>query len=164
MRQLCLQFAWLIGLYCLDSTSKKVLAVYLPQLEVDVTEDGDFCNEWIMGTTSNAAGNMQPVKVSANLVFHNFNKLACLYTDFPRSMKGKQIKKIPSNDNVIPLHGDGPLHMVSLPSAILVLYAHRLQSDHPNWVDPDAAVSPRASKPLHAAACAQSVASIQDAS
>ena len=35
--------------------------------------------------------------------------------------------------------------------------------DHPDWADPDAAVSPRASKSPHAAACAQSVASVQDA-
>eukprot|EP00957_Ditylum_brightwellii_P201083 15323999-Ditylum_brightwellii.AAC.1 len=34
--------------------------------------------------------------------------------------------------------------------------------DHPEWVDPDAAVLPRASKSLHAAACVQSGASIQD--
>eukprot|EP00957_Ditylum_brightwellii_P132686 10117668-Ditylum_brightwellii.AAC.1 len=58
-----------------------------------------------MGTTSDTAGKMQLVKVSANLVFHNFNKLAHPYTDFPRSMKGEQIKKIPSNDTVIPPHG-----------------------------------------------------------
>eukprot|EP00957_Ditylum_brightwellii_P075773 5758729-Ditylum_brightwellii.AAC.1 len=67
---------------------------------------------------------MQLVKVSANLVFHNFNRLAWPYTDFPKSMKGKLIKKIPSNDAVIPLHGDGPLHMVALPLAIPVSYAH----------------------------------------
>eukprot|EP00957_Ditylum_brightwellii_P144047 10975861-Ditylum_brightwellii.AAC.1 len=36
--------------------------------------------------------------------------------------------------------------------------------DHLEWVDPDAAVSPRASKSLHAAACVQSGASMQDAS
>eukprot|EP00957_Ditylum_brightwellii_P009733 733623-Ditylum_brightwellii.AAC.2 len=36
--------------------------------------------------------------------------------------------------------------------------------DHPNWVDPNAAVSSRASKSPHVATCAQSVASIQDAS
>eukprot|EP00957_Ditylum_brightwellii_P056322 4269822-Ditylum_brightwellii.AAC.1 len=35
--------------------------------------------------------------------------------------------------------------------------------DHPEWVDPDAAVSPRASKSLHAVACMQFGASIQDA-
>eukprot|EP00957_Ditylum_brightwellii_P140553 10708420-Ditylum_brightwellii.AAC.1 len=33
--------------------------------------------------------------------------------------------------------------------------------DHPNWVDPDATSSPRASKSLHAAACAHSVTSVQ---
>eukprot|EP00957_Ditylum_brightwellii_P035690 2706370-Ditylum_brightwellii.AAC.1 len=71
---------------------------------------------------------MQPVKVSANLVFDNFNKLAHPYTDFPKSMKGKLIKKIPSNDAVISLHGDDSLHMVSLPLAIPVLYKYGLQS------------------------------------
>eukprot|EP00957_Ditylum_brightwellii_P157673 12001264-Ditylum_brightwellii.AAC.1 len=101
----------LVGLRCLDSTYKKVLVIYLPQLKVDVTEDSNLCNEWITGTMSNAAGKMQLVKVSTTLVFHNFNKLAHLYTDFPRSMKGKHIKKIPSSDAVIPMHRDGPLHV-----------------------------------------------------
>eukprot|EP00957_Ditylum_brightwellii_P112555 8580318-Ditylum_brightwellii.AAC.1 len=59
---------------------------------------------------SDAAGKMQPVKVSANLVFHNFNELACLYADFPKSMKGKTIKKIPADNAVIPLPGEDPLH------------------------------------------------------
>eukprot|EP00957_Ditylum_brightwellii_P185859 14150272-Ditylum_brightwellii.AAC.1 len=36
--------------------------------------------------------------------------------------------------------------------------------DHPEWMDPDAAISPRASKFLHAATCMKSGASIQDAS
>eukprot|EP00957_Ditylum_brightwellii_P188327 14337734-Ditylum_brightwellii.AAC.1 len=45
---------------------------------------------------------MQPVKVSANLVFHNFNELARLYADFPKGMKGKTIKKIPADNAVIP--------------------------------------------------------------
>eukprot|EP00957_Ditylum_brightwellii_P005840 444471-Ditylum_brightwellii.AAC.1 len=58
---------------------------------------------------------MQPVKVSANLVFHNFNKLARLYTYFLKSIKGKQIKKILTDNAVIPLPGDNPLHVVSLP-------------------------------------------------
>eukprot|EP00957_Ditylum_brightwellii_P033744 2557178-Ditylum_brightwellii.AAC.1 len=95
---------------------------------MDINEDGDLCNKWITGTTSDAAGKMQPVKVSANLVFHNFNKLACLHTEFLKSMKGKLIKKIPSDDTVIPLHRDGPLHTVSLPLAIPVSYEHGLQS------------------------------------
>eukprot|EP00957_Ditylum_brightwellii_P157464 11984340-Ditylum_brightwellii.AAC.1 len=37
-----------------------------------------------------------------------------------------------------------------------------MAKNHPDWVDPDAAVSPRASKSPYAAACVQSVASIQD--
>eukprot|EP00957_Ditylum_brightwellii_P008543 648001-Ditylum_brightwellii.AAC.1 len=77
-----------------------------------------------LGTTSDAAGKMQPDKVSTNLVFHNFNKLACPYTDFLKSMKGKQIKKIPTDNAVIPLPGDNLLHVVSLPLAILVSYEH----------------------------------------
>eukprot|EP00957_Ditylum_brightwellii_P051389 3897050-Ditylum_brightwellii.AAC.1 len=73
-------------------------------------------------------------------------------------MKGKQIKKIPSNDAVIPLHRDSLLHVVSLPSAMSVLHTHRLQSGKVSNKDF------RVSKSLHAAACAQSGASIQDAS
>eukprot|EP00957_Ditylum_brightwellii_P037675 2849276-Ditylum_brightwellii.AAC.1 len=67
----------LVGFHCPNSTSKQILVIYLPQLEVDINKDGNLCNKWITGTTSNAAGKMQPVKVSANMVFHNFNKLAC---------------------------------------------------------------------------------------
>eukprot|EP00957_Ditylum_brightwellii_P175961 13398324-Ditylum_brightwellii.AAC.1 len=174
-------------------------------------------------------------------------------------MKGKTIKKIPADNTVIPLPGEDPLHMVSLPLAIPVSYEHGLQTgkvttedlrydseayhplmglwadtlayqlspatgfsgltqkkddvpnsrgfearddgllpvvalleecsddgafisnitrcldyvknsniatwlkDHPDWVDRNAAVSPRASKSPHAAVCAHSVASIQDA-
>eukprot|EP00957_Ditylum_brightwellii_P101397 7727297-Ditylum_brightwellii.AAC.1 len=71
---------------------------------------------------------MQPVNVSANQIFHNFNKMACPYSALPKNIKGKQIKKIPNNDAIILPHGDSPLHVVHLPSAIPVSYAHRLQS------------------------------------
>eukprot|EP00957_Ditylum_brightwellii_P011404 862180-Ditylum_brightwellii.AAC.1 len=71
---------------------------------------------------------MQPVKVSANLVFHNFNELARPYADFSKSMKGKTIKKIPADNAVISPPGEDPLHVVSLSSAILVSYKHGLQS------------------------------------
>eukprot|EP00957_Ditylum_brightwellii_P198844 15156388-Ditylum_brightwellii.AAC.1 len=71
---------------------------------------------------------MQWVKVSANLVFHNFNELAHPYADFPKGMKGKTIKKIPADNAVIPPPGDDPLHVVSLPLAILVSYKRALQS------------------------------------
>eukprot|EP00957_Ditylum_brightwellii_P120289 9178705-Ditylum_brightwellii.AAC.1 len=67
----------LVRLRCLDSTSKRILVKYLPQLKVDIKEEDDLCNKWITGTTSDAAGTMQSVKVSANLIFHNFNNLAC---------------------------------------------------------------------------------------
>eukprot|EP00957_Ditylum_brightwellii_P030238 2289322-Ditylum_brightwellii.AAC.1 len=102
----------LVGLRCLDSTSKHILVVHLPQLEVDINKEGNLCDKWITCTTSNAAGKMQPIKVSANLVFHNFNKLDCLYADFPKSMKGKLIKKIPNNGAVIPLPRDNLLHVL----------------------------------------------------
>eukprot|EP00957_Ditylum_brightwellii_P168977 12862167-Ditylum_brightwellii.AAC.1 len=71
---------------------------------------------------------MQPIKVSANLVFHNFNELAHPYADFPKSMKGETIKKIPADNAVIPPPGEDSLHVVSLPLAIPVLYKHGLQS------------------------------------
>eukprot|EP00957_Ditylum_brightwellii_P009717 732740-Ditylum_brightwellii.AAC.1 len=67
---------------------------------------------------------MQPVKVSTNPVFHNFNEMACPYADLPKSMKGKTIKKIPADNALIPLPGEDPLHVVSLPLAIPVLYEH----------------------------------------
>eukprot|EP00957_Ditylum_brightwellii_P050399 3821922-Ditylum_brightwellii.AAC.2 len=92
----------LVGLCCLDLTSKCILVVYLPQLEVDINGEGNLCDEWITGTTSDAAGKIQPVKVFANLVFHNFNKLACPYAEFPKSMKGETIMKIPTDNAVIP--------------------------------------------------------------
>eukprot|EP00957_Ditylum_brightwellii_P122140 9314601-Ditylum_brightwellii.AAC.1 len=57
----------LVGLRCMDSTSKCILVVYLPQLEVDIDKEGNLCDEWITGTMSDAAGKMQLVKVSANL-------------------------------------------------------------------------------------------------
>eukprot|EP00957_Ditylum_brightwellii_P163656 12460315-Ditylum_brightwellii.AAC.1 len=50
----------LVGLRCLDSTPKCILVVYLPQLEVDINNESDLCNKWITGTTSDAAGKMQP--------------------------------------------------------------------------------------------------------
>eukprot|EP00957_Ditylum_brightwellii_P157179 11962683-Ditylum_brightwellii.AAC.1 len=76
---------------------------------------------------SNAAGKMQPVKVSATQIFHNFVELAHPYINLPKSMKGSEIKKIPSADSVLPPPGDDSVHLVSLPLAIPVLYAHGLQ-------------------------------------
>eukprot|EP00957_Ditylum_brightwellii_P051946 3940225-Ditylum_brightwellii.AAC.1 len=49
----------LVGLHCLDSTLKRILVVYLPQLEVDINKEGNLCDKWITGTTSDAAGKMQ---------------------------------------------------------------------------------------------------------
>eukprot|EP00957_Ditylum_brightwellii_P052790 4002508-Ditylum_brightwellii.AAC.1 len=42
-------------------------------------------------------------------------------------MKGVGIKKIQSADTVLPPNDNGSLHVVSLPSAILVSYSHGLQ-------------------------------------
>eukprot|EP00957_Ditylum_brightwellii_P164306 12508678-Ditylum_brightwellii.AAC.1 len=44
-------------------------------------------------TTLDAAGKIQLMKVSANQIFHNFNELAHPYSDLPKNIKGKQIKK-----------------------------------------------------------------------
>eukprot|EP00957_Ditylum_brightwellii_P130130 9925853-Ditylum_brightwellii.AAC.1 len=49
----------LVGLRCLDSTSKYILAVYLPQLEVDINKEGNLCDKCITGTMSDAAGKLQ---------------------------------------------------------------------------------------------------------
>eukprot|EP00957_Ditylum_brightwellii_P126518 9643158-Ditylum_brightwellii.AAC.1 len=70
---------------------------------------------------------MQPVKLSATQIFHNFDKIVFPYSDFPKSIKGAEIKKIPSADTVLPPNGNGWLHVVSLPSAIPVSYLHGLQ-------------------------------------
>eukprot|EP00957_Ditylum_brightwellii_P063954 4851755-Ditylum_brightwellii.AAC.2 len=42
-------------------------------------------------------------------------------------MEGSEIKKISRADSVFPLPRDDPMHVVSLPSTILVPYAHGLQ-------------------------------------
>eukprot|EP00957_Ditylum_brightwellii_P012020 907048-Ditylum_brightwellii.AAC.1 len=208
---------------------------------------------------SNAAGKMQPVKVSANQIFHNFNKLAYLYSGLSKNMKGKQIKKfqtmtlsspcmetarctwsvcpqqslcltimgcsqakfptrtsgvtlrlitlswlwantlayqlslatsisgltqkkddVPNNQGFEP-RVEGLLPVVTLLKdckedeefitnieqcldLVKNLYIAAWLKDHPNWVDLDAMSSTRASKSLHAAACAHSVVSVQDAS
>eukprot|EP00957_Ditylum_brightwellii_P166538 12677067-Ditylum_brightwellii.AAC.1 len=101
----------LAGLCCVDPMSKRVLVVYFPQIEVDVTKDGNLGNKWIIRTMSDAVGKMQPVKVSAMQIFHNFDKLAHLYINFPKEMKGAEIKKIPSANIVLPPNVNGPMHM-----------------------------------------------------
>eukprot|EP00957_Ditylum_brightwellii_P157045 11952170-Ditylum_brightwellii.AAC.1 len=110
----------LVGLHCVDSMSRRVLVIYLHQIDVDVTNDGNLGNEWITRTTSNAVGKMQPMKVSAMQIFHNFDELAQPYSNLPKCMKGAEIKTIPSADTILPPNGHEPLHMVSLPLAISV--------------------------------------------
>eukprot|EP00957_Ditylum_brightwellii_P116616 8895580-Ditylum_brightwellii.AAC.1 len=87
--------------------SKRILVIYLPQIEVDVAKDSNLGDEWITRTASDAVGKMQPVKVSAIQIFHNFDELACPYSNLPKGMKGAKIKKIPSADNVLPPNDDG---------------------------------------------------------
>eukprot|EP00957_Ditylum_brightwellii_P002628 202170-Ditylum_brightwellii.AAC.1 len=92
--------------------SKRLLVIYLPWIEVDVTEDSNLGDEWITGTMFDAVGNMQ--------------LLACPYRNLPKA-KGSEIKKIPITDSVLTLPGDDLMHVVSLPLSIPVPYAHRLQ-------------------------------------
>eukprot|EP00957_Ditylum_brightwellii_P167033 12716313-Ditylum_brightwellii.AAC.1 len=79
-------------------------------IEVDITKDGNLGDKWITGTTSDDVGKMQPVKVSATQIFYNFNKLACPYSNLPKTMKGSEIKKIPSADSILPPSGDDQMH------------------------------------------------------
>eukprot|EP00957_Ditylum_brightwellii_P015694 1183504-Ditylum_brightwellii.AAC.3 len=121
-----LSWQHLVGLHCVDSTFKRVLVIYLPQIEVDITEDGNLGDEWITGTTSDDVGKMQLMKVSATHIFHDFNKLAHPYINLLKAMKGLEIKKIQSADSALVPPGDDPMHIVSLLLAILVSYAHGL--------------------------------------
>eukprot|EP00957_Ditylum_brightwellii_P204186 15338042-Ditylum_brightwellii.AAC.2 len=70
----------LVELRCVESMYKRVLVIYLPQIEVDVTEDGNL-------------GKIQPMKISAKQIFHNFDEPTCPCNNFPKGMKGKEIKK-----------------------------------------------------------------------
>eukprot|EP00957_Ditylum_brightwellii_P009184 694925-Ditylum_brightwellii.AAC.1 len=45
----------LVGRRCIDATSKKLLIVYLPQMEVTIDDNGDTNEEWITNTTSDSA-------------------------------------------------------------------------------------------------------------
>eukprot|EP00957_Ditylum_brightwellii_P195678 14908924-Ditylum_brightwellii.AAC.1 len=56
----------LVGLMCINTTSKKLLIIYLPQVEVTIDEDSDTNEEWITGLTSDSAVRLQPVKVLAS--------------------------------------------------------------------------------------------------
>eukprot|EP00957_Ditylum_brightwellii_P078360 5958426-Ditylum_brightwellii.AAC.1 len=48
----------LVGLRCIDATSKKLLIVYLPHVEVTINNDGDADKELITGMTSDSVGRL----------------------------------------------------------------------------------------------------------
>eukprot|EP00957_Ditylum_brightwellii_P148340 11293651-Ditylum_brightwellii.AAC.1 len=113
---------------CIDATSKKLLIVYLPQVEVTIDEDGDTDEEWITGTTLDSAGRLLLVKVLASQFFYSFDELARTFDNFPAHLMGDVIEDIPETDSVNPPFGDNNLHIVSLPPVISVSYKHVLTS------------------------------------
>eukprot|EP00957_Ditylum_brightwellii_P066832 5071957-Ditylum_brightwellii.AAC.1 len=118
----------LVGLRCIDAISKKLLIVYLPQVEVTINEDGDTDEEWITGTTSDSAGRLLLVKVLTSQIFYNFDELASPFDNFPAHLMGDVIEDILETDNINPPFGDDDLCIVSLPLVIPVSYKHRLTS------------------------------------
>eukprot|EP00957_Ditylum_brightwellii_P111652 8516644-Ditylum_brightwellii.AAC.1 len=118
----------LVDLRCIDATSKKLLIVYLPQVEVMINNDGDTNKEWITGTTLDSAGRLQPVKVLTSQLFYNFDELARPYDNFPAHLMDDIIEDIPETDSVNPPFGDDSLCIISLPSVIPVSYDHGLMA------------------------------------
>eukprot|EP00957_Ditylum_brightwellii_P134514 10254755-Ditylum_brightwellii.AAC.1 len=45
----------LVNLRCIDATSKKLLIIYLPQVEITIDEDSNTNEEWITSSTSDSA-------------------------------------------------------------------------------------------------------------
>eukprot|EP00957_Ditylum_brightwellii_P208848 15359208-Ditylum_brightwellii.AAC.1 len=118
----------LVGLRCIDAASKKLLIVYLPQVEITINEDGDTDEEWITGSTSDSTGRLLPVKVLASQLFFNFDELARPFDNFPAHFMGDVIEDIPKIDRVNPPFGNHDLCIVSLPLVIPVSYKHGLIS------------------------------------
>eukprot|EP00957_Ditylum_brightwellii_P180259 13731747-Ditylum_brightwellii.AAC.3 len=116
----------LVGLRCIVASSKKLLIIYLPQVEVKINNGGDTDKEWITGTTSNVVGRLQTVKVLTSQIFYNFYKLARPSNNFPAHLMGDVIDNIPETDSVNPPFGDDNLCIVSLPLVISVSYEHGL--------------------------------------
>eukprot|EP00957_Ditylum_brightwellii_P194938 14852156-Ditylum_brightwellii.AAC.1 len=116
----------LVGPRCINATSKKLLIIYLPQVEVMIDEDGDIDEEWITGLTSDSAGRLQPVKILASQLFYNFDELARPFDDFPAHLMGDVIEDIPETDSVRPLFGNNSHCIVSLPLVIPVSCKHSL--------------------------------------
>eukprot|EP00957_Ditylum_brightwellii_P020672 1558890-Ditylum_brightwellii.AAC.1 len=109
----------LVGLRCIDATSKKLLIMYLSQVKVTTDEHGNTNEEWITGLTSDSAGRLQSVKVMASKLFYNFDELARPFVNFPAHLMGNVIENISETDSIIPPYGNDSLCIVSLPSVIL---------------------------------------------
>eukprot|EP00957_Ditylum_brightwellii_P015144 1141675-Ditylum_brightwellii.AAC.1 len=53
----------IVAFCCINIKSKKVIIIYLPQVEVTIDNDGDMDEEWINSTTFDTADMLQPVRV-----------------------------------------------------------------------------------------------------
>eukprot|EP00957_Ditylum_brightwellii_P148519 11308618-Ditylum_brightwellii.AAC.1 len=119
---------YLVGLRCIDATSKKLLTVYLPQGEVAIKDDGDTNKEWITGTTLDSADKPQLVKVLVSQLIYNFNELTRPFDNFPDHLIGDVIKDIHKTYSINPPFCDNDLHIISLPAVIPMSYEHRLMA------------------------------------
>eukprot|EP00957_Ditylum_brightwellii_P033390 2530288-Ditylum_brightwellii.AAC.1 len=45
----------LVSLRCINATSKKLIIIYLPEVEVTINENGDTNEEWITSSTLDSA-------------------------------------------------------------------------------------------------------------
>eukprot|EP00957_Ditylum_brightwellii_P204390 15339029-Ditylum_brightwellii.AAC.1 len=99
----------LVVLKCINAKSKKLLIMYLPQVEVTIYENGNTDKEWITGSISDSAGRLQPVKVLASWLFYNFDELARPFDNFPVHLMGNVIEDIPEIDSIIPSFGNNNL-------------------------------------------------------
>eukprot|EP00957_Ditylum_brightwellii_P210188 15364658-Ditylum_brightwellii.AAC.1 len=125
-RQYLLLQQHLVGLHCVDETSKKLTIIYLPKVEVTIDADGDTDKKWITGTTLDAAGKLQLVKVLASQPFYNLNELARPFDDCPPHLMGDIIKSIPEMDNMLTPLGNKDLCVASLLYVTPVSYEHGL--------------------------------------
>eukprot|EP00957_Ditylum_brightwellii_P126526 9643940-Ditylum_brightwellii.AAC.1 len=99
-------------------------------MEVIIDNNGNINKDWIIRTTSDAAGKLQPDEVLTIQLFNNFEDLARPYDDFPEHMTGNKIEAIP-DDSGVHLLGNSYLHIVSLPLGIkqhLGLHARMMYS------------------------------------
>eukprot|EP00957_Ditylum_brightwellii_P020164 1520917-Ditylum_brightwellii.AAC.1 len=121
--------------------SKRVLVIHLPQIEVDISDDGNLGDEWITGTMSDAVGKMQLLGKVTNKDLR-FNAEA-----YHPLMKKNNVP----DSQGFELRKEGALLVVTL-----------LEDYDPNGIDPDVVSPPRASKSPRAAACTHSSAFVQD--